>query len=120
MVPVDAGCWSYTGERVVIDLNRVPELAHPNGAIRIEGKGLTDRILVVHGQDGEYHAFRNRCLHAGRRLDPVPGTETIQCCSIGKMTYDMQGTVVHGTVDGSLTVFEVHREDNHLAVTLVE
>ena len=43
---------------------------------------ITARTLVVHGDDGTFHAFANRCRHMGRRLDPVPGTETVQCCSV--------------------------------------
>ena len=63
----------------------------------MEGKNMPNRVLVVHGEDGEYRAFHNQCTHLGhRRLDPVPGTNTVQCCSVNKSTYDTEGTKIYG------------------------
>jgi nitrite reductase/ring-hydroxylating ferredoxin subunit len=117
--PADTECWTCDGERIEIDLNRAPELASPGGAIRLEKKGLAERVLVVHGEDGAYHAFQNRCRHAGRRLDPVPGTETVQCCSVNKSTYGYDGQPVYGPVRGGVTVFDTQTSDEgKLVVTL--
>ena len=80
-------CWNYAEGKLTIDLDKAVELKIPGGAIRFEGKGLPERVLVVSGEDGDYRAFHNRCTHLGhRRLDPVPGTSTVQCCSINKCT----------------------------------
>ena len=54
------------------------------GAPGYEAK-LAVQVLIVHGEDGEYHALENKCTHAGRRLDPLPGRPEVECCSIGKM-----------------------------------
>ena len=79
--PQDADCWSYADGKLTLDLKRVPELEKPGGAIRLEGRNLPERILVIFGEDEKFYVFRNRCTHVGhRRLDPVPGTKTIQCC----------------------------------------
>jgi nitrite reductase/ring-hydroxylating ferredoxin subunit len=45
-------------------------------------------VLVIQGDDGEYYAFKNRCTHGKRRLDPMPAIQQVQCCSIGKSTFD--------------------------------
>ncbi len=69
-----AECWNYDKGKLVIDLRKVPELQNQGGAIRLEGKNLPARILVVLGEDEKYHAYRNKCPHFGhRRLDPLPG-----------------------------------------------
>ena len=77
--PKDPECWSIVGEQVEIDLARAPELGEGQGAIRLEGKGLSERVLVVHGSDGSFHAYRNRCTHMGRRIDPLKGSDRMTC-----------------------------------------
>lgn len=116
--PADPGAWGVEAGRVMLDLDRLPELADQDRSIRLEKGGLPDRILVVHGNDGRYHAFRNRCRHAGRRLDPVPGTARVQCCSIGRSTYDYTGKVISGPAKVPLDTLPVHREGNRLFIEL--
>src|SRR5512136_3298492 len=87
-MPQDPQCWTFSGGKIQIDLARAPELKAPGGALRLEGGRLPRRVLVVRAEDGRFHAFHNRCTHLGhRRLDPVPGTGTVQCCSVNKSTY---------------------------------
>jgi nitrite reductase/ring-hydroxylating ferredoxin subunit len=107
----------YSNGQLMIDLNRVPELSNPGGAIRLEGLNLPERILVVHGDDGQFRAFRNRCRHMGRRLDPVPGTQAVQCCSISKSTYSYEGSVVYGPAKGPVEVFAVQHANGKLVIT---
>lgn len=117
--PRDTQCWSFSGGKITIDLNRATELKKPGGALRLEGKGLPGRVLVVQGDDGAFHAVNNRCTHIGhRRLDPVPGTGTVQCCSVGKSTYTYDGRKVFGPAPSSIDIFEVEWNGEHLIVSL--
>jgi nitrite reductase/ring-hydroxylating ferredoxin subunit len=99
-----------------VDLTRVPELAEPNRAVRLEKKGFPDRFLLIHGDDGRYYAFKNRCIHGGRRLDPIPGTRHVQCCSIGRSTYDYSGKVLSGPAKGPLEALPVRIEDGRVVI----
>ncbi len=117
-IPRDPECWTYTNGKLVIDLDRAFELAKPGGAIRLEGKNLPERVLVVHGDDDKFYAFRNRCRHMGRRLDPVPGTSTVQCCSVGKTTYAYDGKVLYGSAKEPVNTFELHIDDGKMIITL--
>jgi nitrite reductase/ring-hydroxylating ferredoxin subunit len=116
--PIETGCWSYRNSQVTIDLKRVPELSRLGGAIRLEGKNLPFRILVFHAADGSYCVFRNHCKHMGRRLDPIPGTETVQCCSVNKSTYAYDGRLLNGPAKGPLETFPVQQLNGELVVTL--
>jgi len=117
-LPADPGSWSYSAGTLVLDLARVPELSAPGTAVRLEGGGLPARILVVRADDGSYRAFQNRCRHFFRRLDPVPGTGTIQCCSVNKATYDMEGKVVSGPARGPVTAYPVTVEGGKLRIAI--
>lgn len=117
-LPVDSGCWKFSGSTVEIDLSRTPGLEKSGSAIRLEGSGLPERILVLHGNDGSYHAFKNRCTHARRRIDPVAGESLIRCCSVGKSTFDYEGQVVSGSAKEQLQVFPVKTDDGKLKILL--
>jgi nitrite reductase/ring-hydroxylating ferredoxin subunit len=117
--PLDPQCWSFSGDKILIDLNRAIELKKPGGALRLEGGELPMRVLVIRGDDGKFHAYHNRCTHIGhRRLDPVPGTGTVQCCSVGKSTYTYDGKKIYGPPTGFVKTFKVEVDGERLIVFL--
>ncbi len=119
-LPADEGCWEFIKDEIVVDLSRATELSEIGGAIRIEGEDLPKRVLLFRGDDNLLHAMCNKCAHAGRRLDPVPGAGTVQCCSMGKATYDYDGKVVAGSVKEGVHSFPVREEGDKVYITLTE
>jgi nitrite reductase/ring-hydroxylating ferredoxin subunit len=116
--PTDPAAWRMEGGRLVVNLDHAPELARPGGALRIEGHGCPERVLVLHGEDGTFRAWRNRCGHKGRRLDPVAGTETIQCCSINEATYTFGCEKLKGPGDKPVVPFTVAIEGRLLQIAV--
>ena len=110
--------WGASEGKITLDLKAVPELNSKGSAVRIDGKGIKVPVLVVHGNDREYRAFQNRCTHGKRALDPVPGTNTIQCCSVGTSTFSYDGTLIEGPAKGPLTVYRVDQAGETLTITL--
>ena len=114
-------CWHYEEGKLIIDLGKALELKTPGGAIRLEGKNLPKRVLVVCGENGEDCAYHNRCTHIGhRRLDPVPGTNTVQCCSINKSTFDSDGNQIFGPAPHSIKSYPVEKDQEKLIVLISE
>ncbi|MDM8524344.1 Rieske 2Fe-2S domain-containing protein [Desulfococcaceae bacterium HSG8] len=101
-LPAAPDAWSYTDKKVSVELESVPELSQPGSAIRLEGKGLPCKIFLLHGTDGNFYAFENKCTHMGRRLDLTADHEAIQCCSISESTYNYSGEIVSGPAKGNL------------------
>ncbi len=117
--PAQPECWEYNNGKIAIELKNVPELQMPGGAIRLEGKNLPTRVLVVFGEDRTYRAYRNQCTHLGhRRLDPVPGTNTVQCCSINTSTFDSDGKTLFGPAPHPIHCYLVEVADDKLIITL--
>ena len=116
--PADPAAWSLNGATVSVDLARMPELNAAGSGVRLEGKGLGPRLLVVHGDDGQYHAVANRCTHMGRRIDVLAGSSQIQCCSVSKSTYTYDGQPVSGAAKTPVTTFPVTVENNTLTIRL--
>lgn len=117
--PGDPGCWTYSGNVISVDLNRATELSKSGGALRCEGGGLPVRVLVIRDDQGNFRAYHNRCSHLGhRRLDPVPGGGTVQCCSVNTSTFNYDGKSIHGPGKHPVTVFPVTRKGDTLLVTI--
>jgi nitrite reductase/ring-hydroxylating ferredoxin subunit len=116
--PQQEDCWTVTAQEVRINLGQAAELAEPGGALRLEGKGLPNRLLVVHGIDDKFYAYKNNCACSGWRVDPVPGEARIRCCTLGQSTYDYSGQPVAGPAEKNLTTYGVEREGDQLVITL--
>lgn len=117
--PHHPDCWRYAEGELVVDLDKATELARRGSGLRFEGSGLPRRVLVVHGEDGGFRAFHNRCTHLGhRRVDPVPGTRTLQCCSVGASTYTEDGTRIGGPAPGPIDTFPTEQRGRQLFVRL--
>jgi len=117
--PLDPQCWTFSDGKIMIDLKRAPELETVGGALRLEGGGLPRRVLLIRGDDGAFYAFHNRCSHVGhRRLDAVPGTGTVQCCSVGKSTYTYDGRKIFGPTPDPIEIFAVKLEGERLIISL--
>ena len=116
--PSDEGCWTFNDGKIIVDLARAPELAEPNGAMRLEAKALPARVLVIQGDDGQYRAFQNRCTHGKRRLDPMPGTQQVQCCSVGRSIFDYEGKYISGSAKSDIETYPVEVDDGKLVITV--
>jgi nitrite reductase/ring-hydroxylating ferredoxin subunit len=116
--PTDGGSWKMTDGRVQVELSRTPELNSPGGAIRLEGRGLENRLLLLRGEDHHLHAFVNKCTHAGRRIDPLAGQEQIECCSVGKSTFDYEGRLISGSAKKPLTPLKVEEVEGLAVIKL--
>lgn len=116
--PAQAGCWALEGERVKLDLSKAPELSAKGGGVRLEGKGLKNRILVIRGDDDTVHAFINKCSHAGRRLDPITGTSTVKCCSVGGSAFDYSGDRQTGLAKKPIKPLAVEQDGDEVVISV--
>ncbi len=117
--PQDESGWHYDSDQLTISLDRIPELTRSGTAVRFEGKSLPVRVLVVFGEDEQYQTFQKRCTHLGhRRLDYVPGTETVQCCSVNKSTYTFDGEKIYGPTPKPVKTYPVAQVKGQLQVQI--
>jgi nitrite reductase/ring-hydroxylating ferredoxin subunit len=117
--PQDQSGWRYDSGQLIIRLDKIPELTRSGAAVRFEGNSLPVRVLVVCGEDQQYRAFHNRCTHLGhRRLDYVPGTETVQCCSVNKSTYTFDGSKIHGPTPKPIQTYPVEMDQGELRIQI--
>jgi hypothetical protein len=114
--PSDDGSWQYSNGKIVIEWARVPEIQKPGGAIRLEGRGLKENILLIYGIDGQYHAFRNKYSRLRMRLDPVEDKAKIRCCGLFETIFDYSGNVMSGKGKEPLKTFRVETRKCKLVI----
>ena len=118
--PRNADCWRQAEGKVIIDLRKAPELTEPGSGFCLESSDLPERFLVIHGTDGKFYAFKNRCTHGGRRLDPMPDQPSVQCCSVGKSTFDYEGNLQSGSANEGIVTYPTSLEGSILTITITQ
>ncbi len=117
-LPQIEGAWRYQGDALTLDMSKLPELDELGGAVRIEGDVLPEPILVFQGEDSVYYAFKNVCPHAGRKIDPIKGTMTLECCSVSSSTFDYEGKVLSGPAKEPLQRYTMSLSQDQLTIIL--
>ncbi|HOP05815.1 MAG TPA: Rieske (2Fe-2S) protein [candidate division Zixibacteria bacterium] len=115
-LPENDNCFTVEGHRVTIDLEALGNL--PNGAVRLEGNNLPVRLLIIRDQHQVFHVFENACTHGKRRMDPVFGHDLVQCCSVGRSTFDLEGHRLSGSAKLDIKKFPAEQNDGKLIVNI--
>ena len=71
---------------------------------------------MIRGNNGLFYAYKNKCTHMGRRIDPVSGSQDVRCCSVMGSRFGITGEVLSGPGNGALKIFEVKIENNKLNI----
>ncbi|MFP4529162.1 MAG: Rieske (2Fe-2S) protein, partial [Candidatus Kapaibacterium sp.] len=74
----------------------------------------------VRAAQDKYVALENRCTHKGRRIDPLAGEDLVQCCSLGKSTFDLAGRRIEGSANDDIAIYPAELLDNRLKITLFD
>lgn len=114
--PSDSNSWILEKNQIVIDLDKMSELSQPDSAVRLELDTFPNRVLVIHTANDGFFAFRNKCTHAKRRMDLIPGTDQVQCCSVGKSIFSKSGKIVSGSAKKPIITYPVKKEENQLII----
>jgi cytochrome b6-f complex iron-sulfur subunit len=105
-VPMSAG-------RVRLSLATFPDLALPDGAIKILPAGMTDPVYVLARGNGEFGALSPICTHRGCTVEVQ--SDRLVCPCHGS-TYDRDGRVLKGPAQRALTRYSVTRAGDALII----
>ena len=115
--PLNEKAWTLNKDNIIeVDLNLMTELKEKECAVRLERRSPLIRVLLLKNQNGDFHAFENRCTHMGRRLDLREGQQKMKCCSVSGSCFDMDGNVTGGPAKKTIRKFNVIKEDNILKI----
>lgn len=117
--PADEGCWSFADRTITVDMTRAEEIRTVGGAIRLEGRGLPEKVLLFQGLDGRFYALKNQCTHIGkRRIDPMIGQDRLNCCSVMGSVFTYKGDVISGPARKPLTSYPIVMQSDRILITV--
>ena len=116
--PLAETAWELKDGHASVDLKAATSLACKGGATYLKGKGLTKPVLVVRGDDNKLYAYENSCTHGHRKIDPVPGTGKLKCCSVNHSTFNYDGKPLSGPAKHDIKRFEAKESGGRLVIKL--
>ena len=101
------GSYRLEGGRVILSSSALGSLAAAGNAVRLvfgEDERAVDRLIVIHSEEGKYHAFVDHCTHSKKELYYLHEDKLLRCHS-GRSYFDMKGNVMRGLAEKPLHVF---------------
>jgi cytochrome b6-f complex iron-sulfur subunit len=102
-----------TDGRVRLALAEHPELAGPEGALKVLPHGATNPVYVLRAEDGDFVALSPICTHQGCTVD-IQGPRLV--CPCHGSTYDRGGRVLRGPAERALSRYTVSLTDGVLVI----
>jgi cytochrome b6-f complex iron-sulfur subunit len=102
-----------TDGRIRLALADHPELARPEGALKVLPQGRTDPLYVLRLHDGQFAVISPICTHQGCTVD-IQGPRLV--CPCHGSTYDREGRVLRGPAERSLARFTTTVSDGILVI----
>ena len=111
---LDESLWRYEGGSIFLD-----EIAFDKQnvvGVYMKGQCLPDPVLLYRGDDGVLRAARNVCPHAKRKIDPLPGSSKLRCCSVSHSDFGYDGKKINGPANDNLVVYSVKSENGKIQI----
>lgn len=116
--PLDPALWSVDGETAKLKIVQKSDVLPKGGGVYVQGRGLKRPLLVIRTQEDNYLAFTNSCPHGHRKIDHVPDSQILKCCSVMHSTFDYEGKRLSGPAKDGLIRHTVTIDGADLLVKL--
>jgi cytochrome b6-f complex iron-sulfur subunit len=113
--PLPPDSYRVEGNKLIIDLNKLPKLQETGGWAATEVAGR--KVIVLHPEEQQYKAFENKCPHKGGTCTYKHKEGVMQCVLHGSR-FDMDGKVVKGPAQLPLHQFKASLDKTELTVEL--
>ena len=100
------GSYRLERGRVILSSSTLGSLAAAGNAVKLVFGGdeeKVERLVVIHSEDGKYHAFVDHCTHNKKELVYLHEEKLLRCYS-GRSYFDMEGNVMKGPAEKPLHV----------------
>ncbi len=115
---VASGSVRFEGGRLLIDLEKAPELHRVGSAAAVIDTARAVNLIVARTGKNEFVALDRSCTHGGAQCTYNHKRRTVQCTSLNHAEYDLKGTLLHGRTHGNLRAYEVRRTGSLLEIRL--
>jgi Rieske Fe-S protein len=103
---------------IEIHVNKVRELAHVGGSVKILDSNIDDSLIVVRTAEDSYVAASIKCTHRGVEVEYRADEKCFKCASLGGSRFKKNGEKMRGFAKGPLKTYPVSLEGDILLVRL--
>lgn len=115
---IDSDAYSIEGNRVVVVLDKAPELAEVGGSVTIVDDNLPNYLIIARAEETDYVVASSQCSHRGMALGYDHDAKCFRCSSAGKSTFKLDGSVVKGPAEKPLKIYRSSLEQGLLIINL--
>lgn len=108
----------YEGDRLLVDLEKAPELRRAGLAAAIVDAERKLNLIVARTGKNDFVVLDRACTHGGAPCTYSHKRRTLQCTSLNHAEYDLRGTLLHGRTHGDLRAYETRRAGALLEIAL--
>lgn len=106
--------------KIVVSLDRIPELSEIGGAVKIVDDALGDNLIIARTRDKEYVTASLHCTHRGVELEYDHERKLFKCSSAGGSKFTLDGKNTGGPADRPLTIYSNLIEGETLIISVDE
>jgi cytochrome b6-f complex iron-sulfur subunit len=103
--------------QITLSKEQSAKLLAAEGSLLIEPKGLKDKIIAVHAQDGSLHAVSAVCTHMGCSVLYDQKQDRLHCPCHGS-EFGLDGHNLKGPAARPLKLYDVHNNKGLVVITL--
>jgi len=111
---LDNSLWQYQDGTLL--LKREDYEKQNSMGVYMTGGGLPNPVLLFRGNDGVLYAIKNVCSHMRRKIDPVPGSNTLRCCSVMHSSFDYSGRKLSGPANKDLVAYDLSQKGHDILI----
>ena len=106
--------------KMVVYLDKIPELSDVGGAVKIVDESLGDNIIIARTGENEYVTASLHCTHRGVELEYDHERKLFKCSSAGGSKFTLDGKNAGGPAESPLRIYGNTVEGNTLIISLGE
>lgn len=115
---LDSGAYFLDGDWLIIHLDLVPDLDEVGGAAKIIDDRLPSSLVIARTAGDTFVAVTLDCAHGGNEVEYKHDEAVFRCVSMGKSTYDLDGSYLSGPAKSGLESFPVTVDGTVLEIDL--
>ncbi len=116
---IDVNAYSIEEDKVIVNLDRVPELSKVGGSASIMHDDERISVIVARFADSDYVVASNQCTHRERPMGYDNENRQLVCSS-GKSKFMLDGSIVRGPAEQPLRIYRWSLNQDNLIIDLLD
>lgn len=110
--------YSISGDKIVINLSEIDDLAEVGSAVTIIDDSLPSYLLIAKIGNEDYRVVSSECPHRGHAIAYIHEDSLFKCSSLGGESFDIDGNYKSGLAEENLPNYNFSISNNVMTIDL--